>query len=136
MNEDLSGLLWQPVILLKSMCVPFGGFGGVSVKRAYLAVHGSDMLYADWTLEASERRRELVCATGWTLRDPLVLPFRLEGRGAHLIPSGTWVMPYDEHLFSLYSRLECLLDTLGEQIDQQPISPQILALLHFLTQTR
>jgi len=136
MNEDLSGLTWHPVILLKCIRVPFGGFGGVSVKRVYLALHESDLLYADWTLEASERRRELVCATGWIFHNPLVLPLRLEGRGAHLIPSGTWVLPYNERLFSLYSRLECLLDTLGEQIDQQPTSPQLLALLQFLTQTR
>lgn len=135
MNEDLSGLTWQPVILLKSIRVPFGGFGGISVKRAYLALHEGDLLYADWTLEPSERRRELVCSTGWTFRDPLALPLRLEGRGAHLIPSGTWVLPYDARLFSLYSRLEYLLGTLGEQIDQQPTSPQLLALLQFLTQT-
>ena len=136
MNEDLSGLTWQPVMVLKSIRVPFGGFGGILVKRAYLALYKSKLLYADWTLEASERRRELVCATGWTFRDPLVPPLRLEERGAHLIPSGTWVFPYDEGLFSLYSQLECLLDTLGEQIDQQPISPQLLALLQFLSQTR
>jgi len=96
MINDLTGLEWQPVILLKSICLPFGGFGGLSVKRAYLVLHGSDLLYADWALEAAESRCEFVSATGWTFCDPLVLPFRLEGHGAHLIPSGTWVMPYDE----------------------------------------
>lgn len=136
MNENLSGLLWQPVILLKSMCVPFGGFGGLSVKRAYLALREDKLLYADWTLEASERRRELVCATGWTFPDPLVLPLRLEGHGTHLIPSGTWVLSYDAWSFNLYSQLICLLDTLGEQIDHQPTSPQLLTVLQFLTQTR
>ncbi len=118
MQIDVVHLDWQPVILLKSFCVPFGGFGGISVKRVYVALHGSDLLCADWTLEASERR-ELVCATGWTFHDPLVLPLRLEGRGDHLIPSGTWVLPYDERLFTLYSRLQCLLDLLYEHIDHQ-----------------
>lgn len=99
-------------------------------------MHEDKLLHADWTLEASERRRELVCATGWIFHNPLVLPLRLEGRGAHLIPSGTWLLPYDERLFRLYSQLECLLDTLGEQIDQQPTDPRTVFVLQFLTQRR
>ena len=56
----LTHLDWQPVILLKVVRLPFGGWGGLSLQRAYLALDNERLLYADWTLEADERAEAVV----------------------------------------------------------------------------
>jgi len=60
MISDLTHLDWQPAILLKVVRVPFGGIGGLSLKRAYLAQDERRLLHADWTLEATEHAEGLV----------------------------------------------------------------------------
>ena len=130
----LTHLDWQPVILLKVVHLPFGGWGGLSLQRAYLALHDERLLYADWTLEADERAEALVCITGWTLTAMPDIAFRLHGRGAKLLPSGTWVLPYTDSVFSLYGIANAILIRLIRHIDQQPTDPLTLSLLSRLTQ--
>ena len=134
MISDLTHLDWQPVILLKVVRLPFGGIGGVSLKRAYLTLHEGQLLYADWTLEASERSEPLVCATGWTFTSSLEYPGRLQGKGAHLIPSGTWVLMYSDPLYSLYRHASTVLTHLIQRIDAQPTADATITLLVRLSQ--
>jgi len=130
----LTHLDWQPVILLKVVRLPFSGWGSLSLKRAYLALRDERLLYADWTLEADERAEALVCITGWTLASMPDIAFRLHGKGAKLLPSGTWVLPYTDSVFSLYSIANAILIRLIRDIDQQPTTPLTLSLLSRLTQ--
>lgn len=125
---------WQPVILLKIVRLPFRDYGGLSVQRAYLALDAERLLYADWTLEADERSATLICPTGWMQPAPLTFPVRLEGSGAHLIPSGTWLLPYSDALFALYLGANATFTQLVRQIDMQPTDPVTLATLTRLTQ--
>jgi hypothetical protein len=130
----LTHLDWQPVILLKVVRLPFGGWGGLSLKRAYLALRDERLLYADWTLEADERAEAVVCVTGWMLTSVPDAAFRLYGKGAKLLPSGTWVLPYIDGVFSLYGVANAMLIRLIRHIDQQPTDPLTLSLLSRLTQ--
>lgn len=130
----LTHLNWQPVILLKVIRLPFGNWGGLSLERAYLALDASRLLYADWTLEADERTEALVCSTGWTLTAMPNAAFRLHGKGAKFLPSGTWILPYSEHLFTLYDVTALTLVRLIRQIDSYPIDPLTLAFLSRLSQ--
>jgi hypothetical protein len=130
----LTHLDWQPVILLKVVRMPFGVVCGVSLKRAYIALHGERLLYADWTLEAAERAESLVCAAGWTLNALPDLPMRLDGTGAKIIPTGTWMLPYSESLFTLYSAANATLTRLIRRIDQHPTDPRIISTLISLSQ--
>ena len=57
MITDLTHLDWQPVILLKVVRVPFGGIGGLSLKRAYLALYDRQLLYADWFKKCARKAR-------------------------------------------------------------------------------
>jgi len=131
---DYSGLDWKPVILLKVVRVPFGGIGGLSLKRAYLTLYDGQLLYADWTLEAAERAEALVCATGWTLSALGKSPLQLKGTGAKVIPTGTWVLPYTDSLFTLYSTANATLARLIKRIDQHPTDPRTLSILINLSQ--
>ncbi len=130
----LTHLDWQPAILLKVVHLPFGGWGGLSLKRAYLALRDERLLYADWTLEADERAEAVVCVTGWMLTAMPDATFRLYGKGAKLLPSGTWVLPYIDGVFSLYGVANAILIRLIRHIDQQPTDPLTLSLLSRLTQ--
>lgn len=130
----LTQLDWQPVILLKVVRLPFGGWGSLSLQRAYLALRDEQLLYADWTLEADERAEAVVWGAGWTLAFMPDMAFRLHGKGAKLLPSGTWVLPYFDSVFSLYGIANAMLMRLLRQIDQQPINPLTLLLLSRLTQ--
>lgn len=130
----LTYLDWEPVILLKIVRLPFSDAGSLSVKRAYLALHEDRLLYADWTLEAVERCTDLVCATGWKLQGDIDLPLRLVGQGARLIPSGTWLLPYSDRVFALYSQTQIALTRLTEQVDHNPVDPTLISTLARLTQ--
>lgn len=131
----LTHLNWQPVILLKVVRLPFADLGGVSLKRAYLAQDEGRLLYADWTLEAAERAEPFVSATGWTMQSMLTVPFRLQGTGAKRIPNGTWVLPYKDSLYTLYSSASIALARLLHQIDQHPTDPTIITTLIRLTES-
>jgi len=87
------------------------------------------LLYADWTLEAAERVEPLVFPTGWILPDRPALPFRLQGRSGKRIPAGTWVLPYSDSLYMLYTAGRATLTTIVQQIDQRPTDPLTLAIL-------
>ncbi|MDX2141248.1 MAG: hypothetical protein SF123_24400 [Chloroflexota bacterium] len=125
-------LNWQPVILLKVVRMPFGAMCGLSLTRAYIALHGERLLYADWTLEAAERAEPLVCPTGWTLESLPELPVQLVGTGAKLIPTGTWLLHYSDRLFTLYSAANDAVTRLIRRIDQYPTDPRTLAALERL----
>ena len=131
MSDSLTHLAWQPVILLKIVRMPFGVSTGVSLKRAYVALHEGRMLYADWTLEAAERTQTLVSSTGWIFphTSSLDLPQQLQGQSPRRIPSGTWVLPYSEGVFRVYSALNSNLSNLTVQIDRQPTHPASIAKL-------
>jgi hypothetical protein len=125
----LTHLDWQPAILLKVVRMPFAAFGGLSLKRAYLALHAERLVYADWTLEAVERSEALTLVTGWKQAAPLELPVKLEGIAGQVIPSGTWLLPYSEGVFQLYSTTILRLNRLLKHIDHNPNEPQVIASL-------
>ncbi len=125
---------WQPVILLKVVRPPFGGWGGLSLQRAYLALDHERLLYADWTLEAGERAEAVVFATGWALPALPNGAFRLQGHGGRFLPSGTWILPYNESMFALYGTATASMSRLIQYVDQQPTNPMTLSLLSRLSQ--
>jgi hypothetical protein len=133
MNDDCTKLDWKPVLLVKVTRLPFGDtYTGLSVKRLYLAEHPYGILRADWTLAADERFYPLVQLVGWKpLRDvPFKPPVKFQRQGdarvASLIPSGTWVLPYDDEQYHLYERVQFTLQTMLEQVDETPLAPETL----------
>lgn len=72
--------------------------------------------------------------TGWMLTEMPDTAFSLRGKGAKLLPSGTWVLPYTESMFSLYGVANAMLTRLIRHVDQQPTDPLTLSLLSRLTQ--
>ena len=133
MNDDCTKLDWKPVLLVKVTRLPFGEtHTGLSVKRLYLAEHPDGILRADWTLAADERFYPLVQLVGWKpLRDvPFKLPVKFQRQGdarvVSLIPSGTWVLPYDDDQYHLYERVQITLQTMLEQVDETPLAPETL----------
>jgi len=131
---SLTHLDWQPVILLKALRMPFGGWGGLSLKHAYIAVNDGMLLYADWTLEASERTPGTTCVTGWTFDTVPPFPFRLHGNGAKIVPSGSWAVPYSDNLFKLYTSANAALANIAKRIDQHPTDPRTISTIIRLSQ--
>ena len=136
MNPDCTHLAWKPVLLIKVMRLPFGEtYGGLSLKRIYLAQHPKGILRADWTLPADERFLPMVQFTGWKPeRDvSFTLPVQyqpgISHRGIALIPAGTWVIPYADTHYQLYERVRLSLHTMLEQVNKSPTDPQTLYLL-------
>lgn len=136
MNADYTQLDWQPVLLIKVLRLPYGEANtGLSVKRLYLALHPSGILRADWTLPADERFLPLVQLIGWKPeRDvPFDLPIQyqrgMRGRSVALIPSGTWVLPYDDAQYHLYERVQTTIHTMLERVGRAPTAPQTIRLL-------
>ena len=122
MNHDCTHLDWKPVLLVKVTRLPFGDmYTGLSVKRLYLAQHPEGILRADWTLPADERFLPLVQLTGWKPeRDvPFVLPVQYQRDSSRhstaVIPTGTWVLPYDDAHYQLYERARLTLHAVLEQ---------------------
>jgi hypothetical protein len=132
--SEIAGLYWRPVILLKVVRMPFGGWGGLSIKRAYLALDKEQLLYADWTLEADERAENVVCHTGWILPALPNVPTQLREPGAKRIPSGTWVLPYSDSLYTLYSAASTSLVRLIKRLETHPTDPRTLTALINLSQ--
>ena len=136
MNDDYTQLDWKPVLLVKVTRLPFGEtHTGLSVKRLYLAEHPDGILRADWTLAADERFYPLVQLVGWKpLRDvPFKPPVKFQRQGdarvVSLIPSGTWVLPYDDEQYHLYERVQITLQTMLEQAEKSPTNAQTLHML-------
>lgn len=136
MNDNYTHLHWKPILLVKVTHSPFGEtHTGLSVKRLYLAEHPDGILRADWTLPADERNMPLVQWTGWNLqRDaPFDLPVQYKRGGIgvpSLIPSETWVLPYDAEHYRLYERVQTSLHSMLMQIE---IAPTASNTLHMLT---
>jgi len=63
-----------------------------------------------------------------------IAPFRLQGKGAKLIPSGTWVLPYTDSLFMLYSTGSATLTRMIKQIDHYPTDSVTISTLIRLSQ--
>jgi len=136
MNADYTQFDWKPILLVKVMRQPFGETNtGLSVKRLYLAQHPNGILRADWTLPADERFLPLVQLTGWKPeRDvPFKLPIQYQrgrsDRSVALIPSGTWVLPYDDAHYQLYERVRLTIHAVLEQVNQGPTDTRTLHLL-------
>lgn len=135
MNSDCTKLDWKPVLLVKVTRLPFGDtHTGLSVKRLYLAQHPEGILRADWTLPADERFLPLVQLTGWKPeRDvPFLLPVQYQRRGsssAVVMPSGTWVLPYDDAHYQLYERVRLTIHAILEQVEKAPTKAQTLHML-------
>lgn len=136
MNDDYTQLDWKPVLLVKVTRLPFGEMHtGLLVKRLYLAEHPDGILRADWTLAADERFYPLVQLVGWKpLRDvPFKPPVKFQRQGdarvVSLIPSGTWVLPYDDEQYHLYERVQITLQTMLEQVEKSPTNAQTLHML-------
>lgn len=136
MSHDCTQLDWKPVLLVKVTRLPFGDtHTGLSVKRLYLAQHPDGILRADWTLPADERFLPLVQLTGWKPeRDvPFVFPVQFRcgssDRSAVVIPTGTWVLPYNDAHYQLYERVRLTLHAVLEQVHQAPTDSQTLRTL-------
>ena len=134
MNDDCTKLEWKPVLLVKVTRLPFGEMHtGLSVKRLYLAQHPDGILRADWTLAADERFLPLVQLTGWKPeRDvPFSFPVQYQRRGssAAVIPSGTWVLPYDDAHYQLYERVRLTIHAILEHVEKAPTKAQTLHML-------
>jgi hypothetical protein len=135
MNYDCTKLDWKPVLLVKVTRLPFGDtHTGLSVKRLYLAQHPEGILRADWTLPADERFLPLVQLTGWKPeRDvPFLLPVQYQRRGissAVVMPSGTWVLPYEDAHYQLYERVRLTIHAILEQVEKAPTKAQTLHML-------
>ena len=135
MNDDCTKLDWKPVLLVKVTRLPFGDtHTGLSVKRLYLAQHPDGILRADWTLPADERFLPLVQLTGWKPeRDvPFLLPVQYQRRGSSssvVMPSGTWVLPYEDAHYQLYERVRLTIHAILEQVEKAPTKAQTLHML-------
>ena len=126
-HNDFTQLEWKPVLLIRVMQIPFLDSSlGLLVQRCYLAEHIDGILRADWTLPADERVFPLVQLVGWQPgRDvPFTLPvkFRRQGdpRMVSLLPSGTWVLHYDETLYQVYAQMQVALSRLLTVIEATP----------------
>ena len=136
MNPNCTHLDWKPILLAKVTRLPFGETNtGLSVKRLYLAQHPDGILRADWTLPADERFLPLVQLTGWKPKHdvPFELPIQYQRarseRSTALIPSGTWVLPYNDAQYQLYERVRLTIHTMLERVNKAPTDPQTLRLL-------
>jgi hypothetical protein len=136
MNDDCTQLDWKPILLVKVTRLPFGEtHTGLSVKRLYLAQHPEGILSADWTLPAEERFLPLVQLTGWKPeRDvPFALPVQYQhgssSRSAAVIPTGTWVLPYEDAHYQLYERVRLTIHAMLEQVEKSPTNAQTLHML-------
>ena len=127
---------WQPVLLVKVTREPFTGTRcGVHVSRAHMALHPDGVICAAWDIPPEERVYPRAHLVGWKpLRDvPFTPPVCFERRGdprvSAIIPSGTWVLPYNHTHYTLYNQLQNGWTALLDQIDAQPVSPATIGTL-------
>jgi hypothetical protein len=73
--------------------------------------------------------------TGWKPECdvPFDLPIqyqrRSSDRSAAVIPSGTWVLPYDDAHYQLYERVRLTIHAILEQVEKAPTKAQTLHML-------
>jgi hypothetical protein len=139
MPDHLADLNWKPVLLVKVTREPFTGARcGLHVSRMHLALHPAGVICAAWDLPLRQRRFPHVRLMGWTPSPemPFSLPVHFEGAGdarvSAIIPVGTWVLPYDEEQYRLYSRLQRMWHSLTAHIDSAPHSPYTLGFIRSL----
>lgn len=130
-GNDFTQLDWKPIFLIRVLQFPFLDTSlGLLVQRCYLAEHIDGILRADWTLSADERVFPLVQLVGWQPgRDvPFTPPIKFHRQGhpgvTSLIPSGTWVLPYDEEQYQLYKRVQLTIQTMLETVENAPTNAQ------------
>jgi len=106
MNDDCTKLDWKPVLLVKVTRLP------------------------------DERFLPLAQLTGWKPeRDvPFDLPIQYQRRSsdrssAAVIPSGTWVLPYEDAHYQLYERVRLTIHAILEQVEKAPTKAQTLHML-------
>jgi len=131
-----NSLDWQPVLLIKTTRGLFSDSqSGLSVSRAYLALHPDGVMYVAWDIPEDERIYPRALLVGWKpMRDvPFVLPVQFFRKGdprvSTIIPSGTWVLPYDDDLYMLYLRFQQQVQSLMQQIEVNPLADDIRATL-------
>jgi hypothetical protein len=132
---DYSHLDWKPILLVKVTHQPFGDtHTGLSVKRLYLAQHLDSILRADWTLPADEHFYHWYSSPAGS-RNRMCLLFCLcsyqrgSSHSAAVIPTGTWVLPYDDAHYQLYERVRLTLHAVLEQVHQAPTDSRTLRTL-------
>jgi len=131
-----NSLDWQPVLLVKTTRELFSDTqSGLSVSRAHLALHPDGVMYAAWDIPEEERIYPRALLVGWKpMRDvPFVPPIQFFRKGdprvSTIIPSGTWVLPYDDALYTLYLRFQRQVQSLMQQIEVDPLADDIRATL-------
>ena len=131
-----TNLNWQSVLLVKvhkQALLPH--HLGLSVSRVHLAQHPDGILASSWDVPVADRQYPRAQLVGWKpARDvPFELPvqFRRGGdpRISTLIPAGTWVLPYDETLFTLYTRFQQHTQALMQDIEVNPTALDLQAVL-------
>jgi hypothetical protein len=135
--SDLYPILdWQPVLLVKTAREPFAVTqSGLSVKRAYLALHPDGVVYSAWDIPENERIYPRVLLVGWKpMRDvPFTPPVQFFRKGdprvSTIIPSGTWILPYDDELYTLYLGFQQQVQSLMQQIEVDPLADTVRATL-------
>ena len=135
--SDLYPILdWRPVLLVKTTREPFAVTqSGLSVKRAHLALHPDGVIYSAWDIPEDERIYPRVLLVGWKPRRdvPFVLPVQFFRKGdprvSTIIPSGTWVLSYDEELYQLYLGFQQQMQSLMQRIETDPTVVDVRAML-------
>jgi len=136
MKPDCTKLDWKPVLLVKVTRLPFGEtHTGLSVKRLYLAQHPEGILRADWTLSADERFLPLVQLIDWksarnlSFELPVQYQRSRDEHAASIIPSGTWMLPYDEEQYQLYEKVRVTIHRMLQRVETAPTDPRTLRAL-------
>ena len=134
---DLRPVLdWQAVLLVKvhkQALLPH--HLGLSVSRMHVAQHPDGILASGWDVPMEERQYLRAQLVGWKpARDvPFELPVQFYRNGdprvSTLIPAGTWVLPYDDALYNLYLQFQEQTQSLMQDIEANPVTPDLRAML-------
>lgn len=136
MNDQLQTLDWQAVLLVKvhQQVLP-PHYIGLSVSRMHFAQHPDGIVACGWDIPVAERQYPRVQLVGWIpTRDvPFVLPVQFQHKGdpriATLIPTGSWVLPYDNDLYTIYLHFQQHTQALMQRIEANPLEPDMHTLL-------
>jgi hypothetical protein len=132
MNAQLPILDWQSVLLVKVTREPFTGTScSLHVSRAHLGLHPDGVVFSAWDIPENERVYPRILLVGWKpMRDvPFVLPVQFFRKGdprvSTIIPSGTWILPYDDELYTLYLGFQQQVQSLMQQIEADPLDDKV-----------